>query len=429
MKVIQKWSRLDNAAKIFPPTSSKQDSNVFRFTCELYETVDPQVLQHALDRTIVRFPFYKSILKRGMFWYYLEESQQRPIVKEENESPCAPLYSADRPGLLFRVCYYKKRINLEVFHALTDGVGAVQFLRTLVYFYLAEKHPDCAGGELQLDGRASSQEQIRQDAFEQYYDKDKKVRREKANHAYRLRGAHLPDHRIGIVEGVLSTKAVLKNAHECRASMSEFLTAILLCSINDGMAVRDRLKPVAITVPVNLRQFFPTQTARNFFGIIHISYDFKGSGASFPEVLAKVRSSFKELLVPENMLEIINRYASLENNFVIRAIPLEAKIPCLRFAGWRAEREDTAALSNIGKISMPPEMAGFIRLFDAFVGTGHPQICLCSFGDALAISYSSQLESTDLPRCFFHRLAELGLDIEINSNLEQSEEEEADAVL
>lgn len=428
MKIVRNWSRLDNAAKIFPPTSSRKDSKVFRFACELYETVDPQVLQHALDRTIVRFPFYKSILRRGMFWYYLEESEQRPIVKEENEYPCAPLYNADRPGLLFRVCYYKKRINLEVFHALTDGMGAVHFLRTLVSFYLAEKHPDCTTGKFQLDEYDPSQEQILQDAFEKYYDKDKKVRHKKANHAYRLRGTHLPDNRIGIIEGVLSVKDVLKNAHEYHASMSEFLTAVLLCSVNDGMAVRDRLHPAVITVPVNLRQFFPTQTARNFFGIIHIGYDFKGPAGSFPEVLAKVHSSFKKQLIPENMLEIINRYASLENNFLIKAIPLEAKIPCLKLAGRWEEREDTAAFSNIGKIAMPPEMAGFIRLFDAFVSTRHPQICLCSFGDTLAISYSSKLESTDLPRCFFRRLTDMGIDIEINSNLEQSEEE-ADAVL
>lgn len=43
-----KWSRLDNAAKIFPSTSSKQDPKVFRFACELCEPVDPEVLRRAL---------------------------------------------------------------------------------------------------------------------------------------------------------------------------------------------------------------------------------------------------------------------------------------------------------------------------------------------------------------------------------------------
>jgi hypothetical protein len=78
---------------------------------------------------------------------------------------------------------------------------------------------------------------------------------------------------------------------------------------------------------------------------------------------------------------------------------------------------------------MPPKISSYIRLFDVIFSTRHPQICLCSFGDTLAISYSSQLESTDIPRCFFRRLADMGIEIEINSNLEQLKEEEADALL
>ena len=34
-----KWSRLENAAKIFPSTTSREDTKVFRFTCELTEMV------------------------------------------------------------------------------------------------------------------------------------------------------------------------------------------------------------------------------------------------------------------------------------------------------------------------------------------------------------------------------------------------------
>lgn len=428
MKMINKWSKLDNAAKIFPPTSSDRDPKVFRFVCELYETVDVQILQHALDQTVAQFPFYKSILKKGLFWYYFEESTLHPTVKEENQHPCAPIYSADRPGLLFRVCYYKRRINLEVFHALTDGMGAIHFLRTLVSFYLAEKHPDSAKGSFLLNDCGSSQEQIRQDAFEKFYDKDKIIRNQKTERAYRIRKPRLPKNHIGEIEGILSVKSVLKNAHDFHASLTEFLTALLICAIHDGMTVRDCVCPVVITVPVDLRHFFKTQTARNFFGIIHVSHNFKTAGDSFSEVLSSVCHSFKEQLNPENMLEIINRYSALENNLLIKAIPLEIKIPCLKLAGWYAEGKETAAISNLGKIAMPPEMTSYIRLFNVMVSTRRPQICLCSFGDTLAISYSSQLESTDIPRCFFRRLAELGIRIEINSNLEQLKGE-SDAVL
>ena len=428
MRVIKKWAKLDNAAKIFPPTSSSRDPKVFRFTCELYEPVDAPILRHALDRAVARFPLYRSILKKGLFWYYFEESALRPAVEEESRRPCAPIYDADRPGLLFRVCYYRKRIHLEIFHALADGMGAVHFLRTLVQFYLAEKHPDSAGKDFLPDEAGTSPEQARQDAFAKYYDKNKSVRSQKAERAYRIKGACLPDRHLGVIEGVLPVKSVLALAHRRRASLTEFLTALLICSVYDGMAVRDCAHPVVITVPVDLRHYFQTQTARNFFGLIHVRHHFKADGDSFPEVLENVRRSFQSQLNPETMLEIINRYSAIENNFLIKAIPLGIKIPCLKLAGRHAEREDTAAVSNLGRIAMPPGMEAHIRLFSVTVSTRRPQICLCSFGDTLTVSYSARLESTDLPRRFFRRLAELGIGIEINSNLELPEEE-ADAVL
>ena len=124
-----KWSRLENAAKIFPSTTSREDTKVFRFTCELTEMVQEAPLQAALEETLEIFPFYRYSLRRGLFWYFYEESREKPVVREEHLPPCSKLYHPDRHGLLFSVTYYRCRINLEVYHSLTDGTGALAFLR------------------------------------------------------------------------------------------------------------------------------------------------------------------------------------------------------------------------------------------------------------------------------------------------------------
>ena len=171
MRESRQWSKLDNAAKIFPPTSGRRDTKVFRFSCELYEQVDPELLQSALDRTLTQFPLYKSILKKGLFWYYFETSALRPVVREEDSPPCGPMYSADRKNLLFEVTYFQRRINLEVYHALADGTGALHFLRTLVFYYLCKKHgiPQ-SGAAIDYD---ASQAQKQRDSFYAYYSKGK----------------------------------------------------------------------------------------------------------------------------------------------------------------------------------------------------------------------------------------------------------------
>ena len=415
----KQWSRLDNAAKIFPPTSTNRDTKVFRFVCELIYEVDGAVLQHALERTLQEFPLYRSVLKKGLFWYYFEESSIHPQVSEESIPICGPIYDPDEPGLLFRVLYYKQRINLEVFHALADGAGVMQFLRTMVFYYLSEKYG--IGG--QLTDYDASINQKEQDAFYQYYDKDESFREMKQHRAYRIRGECFPDDRLGITEGFLSAKAVLQKAHEYHATLSEFLIALLICSIHEGMAVREKTRSVIIAVPVDFRRFFPAKTARNFFGVIQVEHDFQKNGQTFAQVLLNVQESFQRQLTRESLYGIISRYSAVENNLLIKAIPLQIKIPVLRMTGLWAEGKDTAAFSNIGQVFMPEEAVQYIRLFDVFLSTKRPQLCLCSFGDTLAISMSSPLVDTGIQRRFFRRLAEMGISVQVVSNLEQINKE------
>ena len=144
MKKAQ-WNRLDNAAKIFPPTSNLIDPKVFRCTCQLREDIDPDILQEALDETMVLFPYFRSIIKKGFFWYYLEQSTLSPKVIEERKAPCGPIFAQDEHELLFELSYYRRRINLEVYHALTDGTGGLQFLQQVLIIYLQKCHRELEG--------------------------------------------------------------------------------------------------------------------------------------------------------------------------------------------------------------------------------------------------------------------------------------------
>ena len=136
------WRNLDNAAKMFSAASSPKDTRVFRFYCVLKEKIDGSILKMALDQTIQKYPVFLSVMRKGLFWHYLEKSDLRPVVREEYKEPCSHLYIRDKKELLFEVTYYKNRINFEVFHALTDGTGATEFLRELVknYLYLTDDY-------------------------------------------------------------------------------------------------------------------------------------------------------------------------------------------------------------------------------------------------------------------------------------------------
>ena len=118
------WSRLDNAAKIFPANSSERDTKVFRFCCQLKAEVQPEILQQALDRTLIEFPNFRFVLRHGLFWYYFEQGDFRPVVSPEENPPCTTLYR-DARSPLFAVTYHRCRINVAVSHALTDVLRSV----------------------------------------------------------------------------------------------------------------------------------------------------------------------------------------------------------------------------------------------------------------------------------------------------------------
>lgn len=181
------WRRLDNAAKLFSAASNKQNTRVFRFYCELKEDVQPKLLAQALDRTLETYPLFLSVLRKGVFWHYLEKSSLRPEVREEHREPCSRLYIHDKKSLLFEVSYYKKRINFEVFHVLTDGTGATAFLKELVKNYLYLAHAKEGLEDVFLHPEDMTVQDQEDDSFVKYYSKEARKAKKRKEPAYQLK--------------------------------------------------------------------------------------------------------------------------------------------------------------------------------------------------------------------------------------------------
>jgi len=410
------WNRLDNAAKIFPPTTDKRDTKVFRFSCELYEPVDPAFLQEALDTTMEEFPFFQSILRGGLFWYYLESSDIKPVVKLENNPPCSTIYDRNVKGLLFEVTYYRNRISFEIYHALTDGTGALQFLRTLVFHYILIRYAIDFKDHIPVFDYDASMAQRTDDSFLKYYSKGKKQDKKKKHFAHRIKGLKVSENRIKVIEGVVSVKSMLDEAHKYHATLTAFLAAVLMCSIGEEMTQGEKERPVVLSIPVNLRNYFSSETARNFFGVVDIDYDFKKNSSELKNVIQYLCEYFDRELTTERLGARMNSLAALEHNIFARVTPLVVKDIILKWAYDFSASETTASLSNVGKVSMPAEFAPYIRLFDVFVSTKKVQICMCSYGDNLTISFTTPFVNAEIQKHFFRTLTKMGIAVQIAAN-------------
>ena len=413
------WARLDNAAKIFPPTSYGADTGVFRLSCELTAQIEPDLLQRALDDTLVRFPHMLMVMRRGLFWYYLEQTTLRPAVAPEHQPPCAPLYFGSK-SLLFEVSYWRRKVNVDVFHVLADGSGAIAFFQALIESYLALRHPE-SGVTPVMRGSVTER---REDSFQKYYKSQGGGSASGAWHAFRLRGAKRADGGLNILEGVADVRQVLAAAHRYHTTLTVYLCAVLFSSIRGMMYVRDLRRPVVLTVPVDLRGYFPSDTARNFFGTIRVAYDFGQKSGTFEDIIASVAASFKEELTPERLATRMNKMSALEHNPILRPIPLALKNPVLRLSGDIAEMGETATISNVGRFHLPDALTPYVRGFSVFMSTHATQLCTCTFGNSLHFGFTSAFEGTELQRRFFEQLVSEGISVEIRSNEYYADTEE-----
>ena len=385
---------------------------MFRFYCELKEEVKEEILQEALNQTIQKYPVFLSVMRKGLFWHYLEKSELRPVVREEYKEPCSSLYVRDKKTLLFEVTYYKKRINFEVFHALTDGTGATEFLRELVKNYLYLIHEEDLE-PVELSNQYLTVKDQEDDSFSRYYDPDFPRKKKKKIRAVQIKKGGKGYEELQINEASMSVKELLGIAREKKVSMSVLLTAAFICAIHEEMSRMQEKKPVILMVPVNLRKIFPSDSMLNFFGYIEPGYQFGGGKDSFEDVLEAVKLYFQENLSKEHMAGRMNELIAIEKHKILKWAPLELKNRCIRAGAKMAEQEVTAVLSNMSVVKMPEDYAQYIEKFGVYTSTNRTELCICSFQDTLSLGFTSRYDSTNIQRNFYRILKELGASVKV----------------
>ena len=411
----ENWYKLDNAAKIMPGTVRGADTRVFRIVCELTEEIDPEVLQIALEEAVREFPYFNCVLRKGLFWYYLDVSRLCPVVEEDHLPACSAIYRSGRRNLLYRVSYYGCRINLEMFHALADGTGGFRFLRRIVINYLRQKYDIAAGNR---EDRSSVSERAADD-FNKYYSTAKgteSMLSKMRKRSFQLKGLRDPLRRSHLIEGRVSAAKFMAAAHSYNTTAGVLMAAIYIKAVLDSMSLRDIKRPIVITVPVDLRRYFPSVTARNFFGVVNVEYMPKRLDDSLDDIIAFTEKAFKELLTKENILATMNSGTNYEHNIGIKIVPLVIKELGVSSIGFLAKKGVTATVSNLGIIKLPESFEGYVKQFSAFMSSAKMQVTIATYKDNMVFGFCSSFEESPVILNFFRILSDFGLSAVIASN-------------
>ena len=413
-----RWDKLDNTAHVFPVIAGEAMSNVYRIAVTLNEEIQKAPLQQALNLVLPKFDGFNLRLRQGIFWYYFEENgKPAPKVREESTYPCQYIVQNKNRSYMFRVTYYGCRINLEVFHVLTDGMGGINFLKELTYQYLRIVHPKLR--EKLGDTLSSDTSMNREDSFLKNY-KRSCAKGYKTQKAYLLRGEKLRTGEFGVMHGYMKISALKEVCHRYGVSINEYLVGAFTWSVyTEDMHGIPGKKPIRIAVPVNLRPYFNSVTTKNFFTVISAEFGPQKEEYTFEEVLHITSESLRSQLNKEHLEKLFSYNVSNEKHLIARAVPLFLKNIAIRYVYTSAALANTSTVTNIGNISVLEEYRPYISMFYAYLAMSKGQNLkgtISSYGETLVFSFSSILMDSSIQKGFFRRLSSDGLEVELESN-------------
>ena len=418
-----RWMKLDNAAKIYPAAKRRNWNNFFRISATLTEPVDVAVLRSALDVTARRFPSIAVRLRRGMFWYYLEQIPHSPAIQEEKSCPLAHAPFHEVRQCAFRVLVYHNRFAVEFFHALTDGTGGLTFFKTLLAEYLSQKYGlTIPAGDGVLGRLEEPDAEELEDSFLRYAGNVKASRKEAT--AWHLTGTPEKDGFKDLVTLMIPAPALKECAKAHGVTVTELLCAVMMqaiCQLQaEKVPQRSRRKPVKVLLPVNLRNLFPSKTLRNFASYITPEVDPRMGDYTFDEICAAVHHRMGLENNPQTMRAKFAANVASEQSPLLRVMPLFIKNLAMKAVfDTVGECKSCLCLSNLGVVRLPEVMAPYVARMDFIIGVQAkaPHNCgVLTWNDTVYINCIRSIREPELELHFYRVLHQLGLPVKVESN-------------
>lgn len=405
---------LDSSAIIHLAVRQKEYTNSFRLTVTLREEICPKTLQAAVNAVTPRFPTIVAGIQKGFFQYFVVPVQKPPEILPDVEC-LADMEQKMIEQCAVRILYGEKHISIEIFHSLTDGYGGLVFLNTLTAEYLHQKYQisrQRTGTILNVMDSVAEWE------LTDDYDTYAEGKGIAFNHrrVYQLPGREKPDFKIQATTGVYEIKDLIEVSHYYGVSLTAFLTAIMSAAVmemqRDQIGKGERLKPVQIMVPVNLRKKFASRTLRNFslYALPCMMPSKENASCNF---LAKdISNQLGCQLTKERLKGQMATNVRLQKSFLLRMLPLTVKEGFLRlFFPILGEKNSCLSISNLGEVSYPDEMAQHIERIEFMLTPRRnaPYNCgVVTYNGHVYISFTRKAAETGFEKSFFNHLATLG---------------------
>ncbi len=400
-------------------------TSVFRISASLKEPVRYSALREAVAITSKRFPYFSVSLGSGIFWHFLEFNDQMPRIQAEEKIPCTAFAVKRKGEPLFRIIIKGNRISVEFIHILTDGTGALEYLKSLLYTYLTitGKHISTQG-DIILPSMPVSEEEY-EDGYNKFFQKlpppSKLV---KAWHLpYKLNKRP----KLRVLRAEVNVNEILEVSRKNKVSFTEYFVSVYHFSLQKiyisgkEKSKKEKRKVLRIEVPINMRKIFPSRTMRNFSLFVLPEIDVRLGTYTFEEILKSVHNQLQISADVKQISRFLSSNVSSEKLFIIRIMPLFIKkmIIASVYKGLASKRW-TGLVTNLGLVTLPGEMENMVDSFELIPPPPNANVkvgcALVSYKNKLRISFCNITESCELERHILKHLSDAGIHVKILNN-------------
>ena len=397
---------IDNASILFLSLLRPHHSNSFRFSATLRSPVCPDALQEAVNRVCRRYPSVFAGLRQE-FLHFRQVPVTHPPLVQKDPGLLKPMGPEELHHCGYRVFYQDTTVSVELFHALTDGFGAIATFSAMLVEYHHILHtrgtalpaePSGKLGEIQACELEDSYEALTQ----------LKPRRLPSRFSYLLPRPADADWQVRTSTLSLDSHALLAAARRHGVTLNTLLTTILASTVMQMQLEEQgsrKLKPVRIMVPVNIRKLAQSRTLRNCSLYTLPTMEAADRKLSFQALCDSFGAQIKEQMAMDIQGGMASANVRTQNAWYFRILPWKLKAACLRF-GYRffGESNSSLTLTNLGIVKLPEELAEHVMDFQCWMTprVTSPYGCtILSFGDQVRLNMSRFCPTDKLGQRYF----------------------------
>ena len=401
---------MDCSAVVYPYFATDIINHSFTMEADIDREIDPALLLEVVQSMCERFPTMFVRLHRDLLGYKLEHVHDvtpfvmpRPLILND-------IFDFKNNENLIRITYRKNRIAVECFHSVTDGNGAITLLKSILAEYFRRLGEDIPS----TDGVLAPTDDVKpteiEDSFRINFRKDGNSVSRFGKRAFQFRpnGPFERWHQTELRVNLADLKPIVKASG---ATMTEYIASMYLYAFYKMREKVGDKRPVVLSVPINLRPMFQSETLRNFS--LYFYARVPDGEVTFESILEAVKKDFETGTDKSLIQSMINVNVAQQEMAVFRYLPRGLKKTVLRIgSAMCGECLFTSTLSNLGVFKAPDALMQHILAFRAILGpvpTNHIHTTAYCVNGVFGMTFASRLASREIEHTMQELFAERGL--------------------